>query len=162
MVYIEEPSKRSWKTMTKAITYVIDRKGCHVCRSHKPGKEGYPMASRRNKTIRLHRFVYEKYNGPIPEDICVCHSCDNKLCINPKHLHLGTRTDNMNEAWERNRCKSHPQPRGELSTSSKLSEKDVRSILKSSLSNTELGRKFGVTRQAIYLIKRGRNWAHIK
>lgn len=40
-------------------------------------------------------------NGPIRDDLCVNHRCDNKLCCNPAHMYLGTRADNMIDRWER-------------------------------------------------------------
>jgi hypothetical protein len=57
--------------------------------------DGYGMIRlNQNHYLRAHRVSYELANGPILGRLCVLHRCDNRLCIRPSHLFLGTRRQN--------------------------------------------------------------------
>lgn len=99
---------------------------------------------------------YAAFVGPIPDGQVVRHRCDNPPCVNPRHLVLGTQTDNMMDAKERDRF-----PRGAAHHSMKLTEDQVRDILRSIEPATDLATRYGVNRDYISMIQRGVRWTHI-
>lgn len=55
---------------------------------------GYGVLRVKGHNVHAHRVSWELHNGPIPEEMFVCHKCDNPQCTNPEHLFIGTARDN--------------------------------------------------------------------
>jgi hypothetical protein len=72
-----------------------------VTGSWKGGSHGRLLRGRRQ--AYAHRVAYELFRGPIPVDLCVCHTCDVPRCVNPWHLFLGTQGDNVRDARDKGR-----------------------------------------------------------
>ena len=58
------------------------------------------------KAKSAHRVAYILTNGDIPDDMFVCHTCDNPACCNPKHLWLGSAKDNTQDMLKKGRAKN--------------------------------------------------------
>lgn len=97
------------------------------------------------KIVGAHRFSYEHFVGKIPEEMCVCHKCDNPACVNPEHLFLGTHTDNMRDRKAKGR---NPDISGVKNPNAKLTEEDVKEVLrlrKAGLSSKQIAEKMSQT-----------------
>jgi len=78
---------------------------------------GYGMFYYESKLRGAHRVSWLLFHGEIPLGKMVCHTCDNKTCVSPDHLFIGTQTDNMRDSARkgRNGSQTHPEkrPRGD-------------------------------------------------
>jgi len=142
---------------------------------------GYGAFSVDNRNRRAHRWIYEQTAGPIPAGHFVCHRCDNRKCVRPEHLFVGTHQDNMRDMVEKGRHWSRLQhhreksvalgkalrahtPRGERVAGAKLTENDVivlRFMSAFGLGEKRLGRIFGLAHSAAAHVAEGRTWKHV-
>ena len=122
------------------------------------------LGSEKRKVHLAHRISFEIFKEPIPKGKMVCHTCDNRICVNPKHLWLGTNEENMRDCRDKGRW-SFGKCEGAANTSAKLNEEQVREIRKEISEGCKcavIGRKYGVSASAISSIKHGRAWSHVK
>ena len=151
------PQGKRFRTIECRIT----ESGCWEVMSHKPAGNGYIYLlwtrHKHYKSFALHRLMYKYCYGKTPQDLCVCHSCDNPRCINPEHLWIGTHTDNRFDCINKNR-----QSKGEKCRAAKLTPQQVQEIRADKIfSQTTLAGKYGVSCNAISNIKNFKSWVHL-
>lgn len=122
-----------------------------------PGSKGYGQFKMSGiGTTRAHRIAWMLFRGPIPAGNLVCHHCDNRGCVNPSHLFLGTSNDNIIDAMKKGR-----NARGERINAHKLTAEQVHEIRRSRLRHVELAHKYGIHWSNIMLARSGVTWSHI-
>lgn len=112
----------------------------------------------RSSAKRAHRVSYELHIGQIPNGLMVCHKCDNRACVNPEHLFIGTAAINTRDMVLKGRANG---PKGENNKSAKLTVEQVKEIRKRSElgeSNKKLGKEYGVGADQISRIVNRKKW----
>lgn len=116
-----------------------------------------------NKHALAHRLSYLIYHGDLPTGLDVCHRCDVRACVNPDHLFLGSRQENIEDASVKGRLRGGGR-RGEDHHAAKLSERDIPEIIRairSGMSKEQCARQYGVSGCLIGFIVRGQAWKHV-
>lgn len=120
---------------------------------------GYGSFSTGSRHTELaHRLSYRAFRGEIPQGACVLHRCDNRRCVNPTHLFLGTYLDNNRDmiTKQRDRCI------GERNTNAKLTRDQVDEIrlrIASGESHRSIAAGYGIRKDAVSKIATGRTWS---
>ena len=133
--------------------------GCHNWKA--AASRGYGQLKVTGKMVSAHRVSYELFVGYIPKGKVVRHKCDNRKCVNPDHLELGTQQQNCADLMARG---THNRPQGIHNHSSKLTEDQVFIIYTNpftDLYHREIADIFNVTQTIVSAIKRGVSWQHI-
>lgn len=123
---------------------------------------GYGTIKVKNKSELAHRISYTLLVGEIPKGVEVCHSCDNRCCVNPEHLWLGTHKENMQDRVNKGYTKGIAQ--GEKNPREKLKETDIpviRELYKMGYDSVVLGAQYGVSSSTISSIIRRESWNHV-
>jgi hypothetical protein len=144
----------------------VEHEGCRL-------PNGYGKLGRDGKTWLAHRWAWTQAFGAIPDGMHVCHKCDNRACVKPEHLFLGTRKDNMRDMVSKGRNrwvaspnrKAPPPSIGESNFKAKLTAADVidmRKLYAAGIADTvALGGIYGIRQCHAYRIVKRQNWKHV-
>jgi hypothetical protein len=126
-------------------------------------EKGYGVfcVDKKTNDIQLaHRVSYRMHYGEIPDNLFVCHHCDNPTCCNPSHLFIGTPDDNMQDKVLKDR-----QTKGERVVVSKLTNAQVIEIRQryatGNISQAQLAREYGITSATMGSLIRQETWRHL-
>lgn len=139
--------------------------GCHEWQGATRGGYGRMITGSRTdgtrKTDDAHRVSFRLNNGEIPIGFEICHRCDNRPCVNPEHLFLGTRQDNVDDREQKGRNRPC---RGSKVGTAKLTESLVqliRAMVQGGATYSAISRKFKVDRSTIRRAANGEQWRHV-
>lgn len=117
---------------------------------------------------QAHVISYFLHTGEDPYPLQCLHECDNKTCVNPAHLHIGDRSMNLQEAydrgympkgddhWARKRLRAHPM--------AKVNEhqvREIRALKEAGNSTLQISKKFSISTVQVNNIAKRKSWGHI-
>ena len=143
--------------------------GNESCWLWKAGKDrgGYGTFKLASLTRIAHRIMFTLITAEeIPDDLHCLHSCDTPTCVQPRHLFLGTHTDNMQDMMRKDRCgHAGGASPGEAHGLAKLTDANVREIRKryatGGVLQRELADEYGVVLSQISAVVNRKNWKHV-
>lgn len=124
---------------------------------------GYGVVSIKCHQHLAHVLAFKLANPKrhLRQYMCICHKCDNKICINPDHLFIGTRIDNNKDRDIKGRQVSVYGSKNGKSKLTEESVKMIKSYLEDGYSFAYLATNFKVRWQTIQAIAKGRTWKNL-
>jgi hypothetical protein len=168
--------KRAKSLADRFWSRVKKTEGCWLWTGHTV--QGYGCVNsdggRAGTNLRANRVAWILTFGAIPDGLHVLHKCDNKICVNPSHLELGTHAKNLRDAAERGLFTLDAQRRpGTQNGRAKITERDVKEIRAAYAVNAgskyvkrgtclALADKFGIDPEVVRRIAQRKLWKHIE
>lgn len=137
--------------------YLVSKLGCWEW-SGVINRDGYGMACYQGLVVRAHRLSILHSLGIDSSDLLALHHCDNRRCINPEHIYLGTNQDNSSDMVRRDRSS---KMKGELHPLSKITEVEVIEIRADTRRHKVIAIDYGIAASTVSSIKNGKTWSHL-
>lgn len=158
---------RFWRKVDKAGSEPAHVPGIGPCWNFtaKARTHGYGIMGWGQRTVQAHRVSWMIAHGDPPNGLCVLHKCDNRTCVNPEHLFLGTRKENLEDMRAKGRGSKPPLRRGAAHPMTPFTEQDIRGIrarASAGENQSAMAREFGVSSAAINSIVHRRSWTHVE
>jgi hypothetical protein len=125
-------------------------------------RNGYGVVYHSGETLVASRAAFRVWKSEEIGELFVCHTCDNRICINPDHLRLGTNADNMRDMVQKGRSNRKP---GTKTHNAKLTDEIVREMRLRRLAGEKavaLAEEYGVTAACIVQVCKRRSWKHVE
>lgn len=118
---------------------------------------GYANNKGSNIMLQASRVSYETYVEAIPIGLSVLHTCDNPLCINPRHLYLGTQAENMDDMVRRGRSAKHERhSQAKITMAIAIAIREL--YANGQGSQQGLANRFGLARGTVQAILANKTW----
>lgn len=134
--------------------YDVTPDGCWRWRGKLDPHTGYGSINTGGRiSENAHRLSYRLFVGPIAPGLHVCHRCDNRACVNPDHLFLGTHQDNMADMVAKGR--SNANERNPMAKVTDDQVREIRAARARGVPGIELARQYGIARNHVYALANG-------
>lgn len=131
-----------------------NEKGCWIP-SMVPNAKGYcyiSIGGRKGTHVRIHRFMWERFNGLVPKGLFVLHKqiCTNRVCCNPEHLYLGTAAQNTRDMLDQNR-----QSNGNIRKVSASDVTEMEALELLGYSNVKIAKELNISHETVRVYLNG-------
>lgn len=110
---------------------------------------GYGQFYLGGRLVGAHKAAHQLFKGPVPDGVEVCHTCDVRNCVNPAHVFIGTKSDNMKDAAEKGRLAHR---------TAKLTSEQADEVRRSTERGVDIAKRLGVSQNIISRIRRGQSY----
>jgi len=128
---------------------IANESGCMEWQGALGGSTGYGKVKHEGRAIDTHRASWLLSRGPIPAGMDVCHTCDNRSCVNPLHLFLGTRQQNMIDGVAKGRVSTARAVAAHRVTLTDNEVRHIDALAESGMPQETIAKLFNIARQTV-------------
>lgn len=162
-LFTTEDISARWCSIVCKILYYSDLSGGpDACWNWQRGKNcgyGWLQIEKGGNPTYAHRVMYEHFHKvDLPSKTVIRHKCDNRSCVNPAHMEIGTRADNAHDMFERKRNNCG---KGQTHHKAKLTDEQALEIYNSKEKASITAERFGISESTVWDIRKGKGWKHL-